>query len=653
MKALLLLLLTAACASPLAAQQGAPELSGPRVVLTGSTATFTVTRAEDAEEIPYRLTRGGRVVSEGTLAGGEQEIGYVPVEAEGSGAFRLETPEGNAEAAPRVLPGWLSILPPLLAIAFALIFREVVISLFAGVYLGAFIIAGFDPLAALLRSIDTYVLGALTGDADRVAIIVFSLLLGGMVGVITRSGGARGVVESLRQYATSRRRGQVLGWVSGLAIFFDDYANTLIRGNTLRPVTDELRISREKLAYIVDSVAAPIAVTAFISTWVGFEISLIGSSLESAAATATDPAVQAQLLEGAANPFNVFLHSIPYLFYPILAMLMVLMIALTGREFGPMYHAEVRAARGEGLYREGAMLAAGGGEMDEVKPDAPHRWYNAVIPIAVVIAVALGGLWVTGSADMAPEERNVRDVIGNADPFLALLWASFSGVVVAIVLAVSQRILRLNEAIDAWVGGMRSMLLAILILVLAWGLAEITEALGTGTYLAGALQDTLPLWMLPVLVFVIAALTAFATGTSWGTMAILFPVVIPLGVAMGAGVGFDGGDHYTVLLGAISSIMAGAVFGDHASPISDTTIISSMASGCDHIDHVRTQLPYALVVAVIAMAVGDIPGALGVNPAISLAVGALLLFGVLRVFGKPVEEAVRAGEATSGPAVSG
>jgi Na+/H+ antiporter NhaC len=640
---LLALLLILLWASPLSAQQQpAPELSGPRVVLTGSSAAFTVTRDEDAGELPYRLTRGGRVVAEGVLEGGEQEIAGVPVEAGVSGPFVLETVEGSAQASPRVLPGWLSIMPPLLAIAFALIFREVVISLFAGVYLGAFIVTGFNPLAALLRSIDTYVLGGLTGDADRVAIVVFSLLLGGMVGVITRSGGARGVVESLRRYATTRRRGQVLGWVSGLAIFFDDYANTLIRGNTLRPVTDELRISREKLAYIVDSVAAPIAVVAFISTWVGFEISLIGSSLESAAATTTDPAVREQLLAGAANPFNVFLHSIPYLFYPILAMAMVLMIALTGREFGPMYHAEVRAARGEGVYREGAMLAAGGAEMEETKPGAPHRWINAVLPITVVIAVALAGLWVTGSAEIPPEERNVRDVIGAADPFLALLWASFSGVVTAIVLAVSQRILKINEAIDAWVGGMRSMLLAIMILVLAWGLSGITEALGTGTYLAGALQDTLPLALLPVLVFVIAALTAFATGTSWGTMAILFPVVIPLGVAMGAGVGFAGGDHYTVLLGAISSIMAGAVFGDHASPISDTTIISSMASGCDHIDHVRTQLPYALVVAVIAMLVGDIPGALGLNPAISLAAGVLLLYAVLRIFGRPVEVEVPA-----------
>jgi Na+/H+ antiporter NhaC len=256
--------------------------------------------------------------------------------------------------------------------------------------------------------------------------------------------------------------------------------------------------------------------------------------------------------------------------------------------------------------------------------------------------VALAGLYYTGSQDLPPEERSIRDIIGAADPFSALLWASFSGVVTAILLAVAQRILTLPQAIEAWVGGMRAMLLAIVILVLAWGLSGVTEALGTGAYLASALQDTLPIAALPVLVFFIAAVTAFATGTSWGTMAILFPVVIPLGVAMGAGIGFDGGEHYTILLGAISSIMAGAVFGDHASPISDTTVISSMASASDHIDHVRTQLPYALLVAVVAILVGDIPTALGMHPAISIVVGLAILYGALLILGKPVVEGVPA-----------
>jgi Na+/H+ antiporter NhaC len=537
-----------------------------------------------------------------------------------------------------VEPGWLSLLPPLVAIALALITREVILSLFAGIWLAALLLVGFNPIAATTMSLDTFLLEPLT-DSDHVSIILFSLMLGGMVGVVTRSGGAQGIVEMLRPYATSRRRGQFFAWLSGLIIFFDDYANTLIRGNTMRPMTDELRISREKLAYIVDSVAAPIAVIAPISTWVGFEISRIADSLNAAAEQVTDPALQAQLAAGAANPFNVFLHSIPYLFYPIFAMTLVLMITITGREFGPMRKAEERALRGGGVFRPGATLAADvESAMVTADEGTPHRWYNALVPIATVVTVALIALYHTGSQGLDGAPATIRNIIGEADPFRSLLWASFAGGVMAMALAVAQRLLSVKQALDAWVGGMRSMLLAMVILALAWGLGAATGALGTGAYLAALLGDTLPLWALPVLVFFIAAATAFATGTSWGTMAILFPVVVPLAVAMGAGVGFAGGDDYSILLGAISSIMAGAVFGDHASPISDTTVISSMASACDHIDHVRTQLPYALLAAGVAMLVGDLPTALfGMNPVISIVLGLVLMYGFLMVFGRRVE----------------
>jgi Na+/H+ antiporter NhaC len=237
---------------------------------------------------------------------------------------------------PPVDPGWLSLLPPLVAIALALITREVVVSLFAGIWLGALLLNGYDPLVATLRSVDQFSLGALTGDADHIAIIMFSLLLGGMVGVMGRSGGTRGIVELLRPYATSARRGQFFTWLAGIIIFFDDYANTLIVGNTMRPVTDRLKISREKLSYIVDSTAAPMAAIAVISTWVGFEISLIGDALEAAAANATDPALAADLTAASQNPFNVFLHSIPFLFYPILALFFVVLLIVTRRDFGPM-----------------------------------------------------------------------------------------------------------------------------------------------------------------------------------------------------------------------------------------------------------------------------------------------------------------------------
>src|SRR5690554_652942 len=536
-----------------------------------------------------------------------------------------------------VEPGWLSLLPPLVAIVLALVFREVVISLFAGIWFGALIAAQWNPLTATMISVDRFIVEGLA-DTDKISIVVFSLLLGGMVGVIGRSGGTLGLVESMRSLATSARRGQVMGWLAGVIIFFDDYANTLIVGNTMRPVTDRLNISREKLAYIVDSTAAPMAAIAVISTWVGFEISLIGDALRTAASQTADPAAAAQLMQGAQNPFNVFLHSIPYLFYPILALVFVLLVSVTGRDFGPMLKAEQRARRGEGVSAPTARPAVDVTSSYMSPPQGvPHRWYNAAIPVLTVIVVALAGIFYTGAQE-APAGATLWQIVGGADPFKTLIWASFSGNIVAIALAVAQRILKLGEALEAWLNGLRAMLLAIVILVLAWGLGGVTEALGTGPYLSGLLQDTLPLGLLPVIVFITGAAISFATGTSWGTMAILFPVTIPLAVAMGAGVDFDGGAHYSILLGVISSVMAGSIFGDHCSPISDTTVMSSMATACDHIDHVRTQLPYAMTVAIVAMAVGDIPTALGLHPALALVLGLAILYGILRVAGRPVVE---------------
>jgi Na+/H+ antiporter NhaC len=532
---------------------------------------------------------------------------------------------------------WISLIPPLVAIGLALITREVILSLFAGIWIGALFLVSFNPFTGTAQSLEIIVDSMV--DADHIAIIVFSLFLGGMVGVMSRSGGNQGVVDALEKFATTRKRGQLFSWLSALFIFFDDYANTLIRGNALRPMTDRLQISREKLAYIVDSTAAPLAVSAVITTWIGFEITQIQNSLASLAETTADPALSAQLQAGAENAFTIFLHSIPYLFYPILALAFVLMTILMRKEFGPMLDAERRAYSGGGVIRPGSMPAADT-SLESLQPvkDKPRRWYNAALPVLSVIIVAIWSLYSTGIAGLEAGERGITNIIGNADPFAALLWASFTGCAVAIALAVFQRILTMHQALESWIGGMQSMLMAILILILAWSLGGITGEVGTGTYLASLLEDTLPLALLPGLVFFIAAVTAFSTGTSWGTMAILFPVVVPLAVAMGAGVGFAGGEHYGILLGSVSSVMAGAVFGDHCSPISDTTVLSSMSSACDLIDHVRTQLPYALVVAVVALIVGEIPAAFEwIHPVWGLLAGFIILYVVLKYYGEDPE----------------
>jgi Na+/H+ antiporter NhaC len=625
---------------PAAAQPVAPatvEVSGPSATLVGAPFNVTIRTDDDAvaSGVTYEVRSArGAVLSSGALTAAEHTVEGIVARSSDDLPVSVVVGGTSHRVDAVRLPAWVSILPPLIAIALALIFREVVISLFAGVWLGAFLWTGLNPLAAILRSVDTFALPALA-DSDHAAIIIFSLLIGGMVGIIGKNGGTHGIVNRLTPYATTPRRGLLATYAQGLAIFFDDYANTLIVGNTMRPVTDRLRISREKLAYIVDSTAAPIASIMFVSTWVGYEISLIADGLRSAslAVAAENPALAQQLAE--ASAFNVFIDTIPYRFYPLLALVMVFLVIWSGRDLGPMHRAEARAATGGGLHRPGAALMTdtSGGAL-EPREGTPLRFMNAVIPIVVVVGGVLIGLYYSGLSALGPGDHSLRDIFGEANSFHVLLWASLLGCIAAVVLTLAQRIMSVQETIDSLLSGMRSMMLAMIILVLAWSLQGVTDVLGTAAYLSSMLEGNIAGQMLPVLVFVVAAAVAFATGTSWGTMAILLPLVVPLGATLSVAGDFAGDGTYTILLGVISSVLAGSIFGDHCSPISDTTVLSSMASACDHMDHVRTQLPYALLVAVVGMAVGDIPTAFGMSPWISLTLGVIILWIVLRIFGR-------------------
>ncbi len=515
--------------------------------------------------------------------------------------------------------GWVSVLPPLIAIAMALAFKRVIPALFLGIWVGAWAVYDFS-LGGLLKggldSFQIYVLQALANE-DHAAIILFSFMIGGMVGIVTRNGGMNGVVNRIAGWATSARRGQVATGVLGLVVFFDDYANTLVVGNTMRPVTDGLRISREKLAYIVDSTAAPVSCLALVTTWIGYEVGLIGTAVEK--------------IEGLdLSAYAVFLSSIPFSFYPILAIFFVFAIVLSRNDFGPMYQAEVRARTTGQLLRPDASIdpEATSGEHTRPKEGKPQRALNAIIPVAVLVLGVMAGLYVTG------EGETVRDIIGSADSYKALMWASLLGVIVAYALSVGQRILTVAETVEAWYSGLKSMLFAMIILVLAWSLSGITEVLGTAEYLVLVLGDAIPAGLLPAIVFLLSAATAFATGSSWGTMGILMPLVIPLTWAVLVVNGMSEPAHYHVLYSTVSCILAGAVWGDHCSPISDTTILSSMASGCDHIDHVRTQLPYALTVGTVAILVGTVPTGFGFPWWLSLLIGASILLAGLRFFGR-------------------
>ena len=610
----------------------------PAVVMGGLPFALTLAGAPGESSWFEVRSAAGTLLRSGAV-GADQSLVVPDLVVESRADLPLEVRVGAATETvePHYAPAWYSIVPPLVAILLALVFREVLAALFAGVWLGALAVAGFNPLSATWRTVDTFIVPALADDSGQTQIVVFSLLLGGMVGIIARNGGTLGIVEAVSPVATTRRRGKLATWLAGLTIFFDDYANTLIVGTTMRPITDRLRISREKLAYLVDSTAAPVAAIVPISTWVGYEISLIDQGLRLAAEqnAPANPELAASLASSSA--FTVFLSTIPYLFYPLLALVFVALVSYTNRDLGEMAVAERRAARGGGLTRPGSMPVTDTTDsLLQPVEGAPRRWWNAALPVITVVLTVLIGLYLSGSAVTGPG-ASLMDVLGQADPYATLLSGSLAGCLVAMALSLAQRILTLQETLSALVAGMKAMMTAMLVLILAWSLGAITGEIGTAAFLARILGDSIPFQLIPALVFVTAAAMAFATGTSWATMAILIPLVIPLTITLGGGVGFDGGTGQLVLLGATGSVLAGAIFGDHCSPISDTTVLSSTASGCDHIDHVRTQLPYALVVGVVGITLGNIGTAYGLPPLLALLLGAVVLWGVLRFWGTSVE----------------
>ncbi len=568
--------------------------------------------------------RGGPLPPRLALSGGRAELKGVSAHG-GDAALRVGGPEGLT-VAPRVLPGWLSVLPPLAAILLALWTRQVLLALMCGVWLGAWILHAWNPLVAFLRVGDRFLVGALA-DRGHAAIVLFSLLLGGMVGVLSRSGATEGIARALAVRVRGRRGAQTATGLLGLLIFFDDYANTLLVGNTMRPLTDRLRISREKLSYLVDSTAAPVTTLAVISTWVGFEIGLIQDALA---------------LQGSAeSAYAFFLRSLPYGFYPILALVFLFLVAGTGRDFGPMLAAERRAAATGRLLRDGAQPAADVSALQCELPEAQRAHPGlALAPILLVVCVTVGGLGWDGwqkarAAGIATP--SLREVLNAADSFAVLMWAALSGACASVLLARAARLFALRDAIEAWLAGARAMLIAMVILVLAWSLSAVCAALQTGPFLVDACRGVLSAHALPALSFLLAAVVSFATGTSWGTMAILMPIVFPLGAVLPPLAGLDAAHAAHIHLAAVSAVLAGAVFGDHCSPISDTTILSSMAAGSDHIDHVRTQLPYALVTAAAALLCGYLPAGLGIDPWWPLAGGAAALAALLACCGRRAE----------------
>ena len=496
--------------------------------------------------------------------------------------------------------GFLSLLPPLVAIVLCFLTKQVLASLFIGIWVGATILTGWNPIGGVTKTLGYIVENA--ADSWNATILLFDFVIGGLIGLIYLSGGAQAFVKSITDKVKSARGGQFTAWLFGLIIFFDDYANTAIVGNAFMPVTDKLGISREKFSYIVDSTAAPVASLALISTWVGYEVGLIGDAIEGTSVSLT--------------PYTIFLQSIPYRFYSIFAIILVLAIALSQRDYGPMLKAEHRTRTTGKVFADGATPLSGGSKL-KVLEDVPRKTINMVVPIVVLVAVSMFGMWWTGGGTSA---ESFTAAISDADAMTALLWGAMFAVIVAIFMYKAQGIGTLADMMDAFIDGAKMMVLANLILISAWSIGSVCDSIGTAPYVVNAAKGVISPVLLPMIMFLICNVISFSTGTSWGTMAIAMPIAIPLSLALGV----------PLPLG-ISAVLTGSVMGDHCSPLSDTTIMSSMFSGSDHIDHVKTQIPYALTAAGVAI-LGYILAGTGMSVGLVLPLGLILVVILLYLF---------------------
>ncbi|MGQ1786583.1 Na+/H+ antiporter NhaC family protein [Saccharicrinis sp. GN24d3] len=619
----------------LQAQNHAMEIISPEIIVTSVDTEIKI----NFHEFPDSLKKQVNVTIDGKLQVICWDRNYASIHTrlkDSSSLSVIIDGEISYNEVLNPIPLWFSILPPLIAILMALLTKEVFSSLFVGLMVGTTIIwryKGFSIFMSLFKGlfsvVDTYALSALL-DSDHLSIIIFSMLIGGMVALITLNGGMKGIVAILARYAQSRRSGQFITWLMGLMIFFDDYANTLVVGNTMRPITDKLKISREKLAYIVDSTSAPIASIAFITTWIGAELSYISEGINQ--------------LGIDKSAYQVFLSSLSYAFYPIFTLGFVLMLIIKKRDFGPMLKAERKAgSRDSNLNIDHPSHKPQIMKEIEVDSHVQGRWYNAFIPVMIVVFGTISGLIYTGYDAEVWHNNNISlstklsVIVGNADSFKALIWSSLGGVLTAMLLTTAQRVMNLKEAIEGLVNGFKTMFNAVLILILAWSIASITDDMHTASFITETMRSIQlsPYWI-PGLAFVFSALIAFSTGSSWGTMAIIYPLILPACWKISMDAGLDINSALPIFYNVVSTVLAGSVLGDHCSPISDTTILSSLASSCNHVAHVRTQLPYALLVGVVSLFVGTIPGAFGIPVWILILVGFALLYVAINKFGKRV-----------------
>lgn len=504
--------------------------------------------------------------------------------------------------------GWLSILPPLIAIAVALITKEVFISLFLGIFVGALILADYNLLAAFERLFEI-VFGGMADPEWNIPILAFLFLLGGLSAVIAASGGSRAFGQWAMSRVKTRAGAQLATMGMGVIIFIDDYFNCLAVGQVARPITDTHKISRAKLAYIIDSTAAPICILAPLSSWGAYIITVIADQLQGVNITSIEP-------------LTAFIRMIPMNLYAILALLAVVIIAVTKIEFGPMAREEKRAMLEGKLYDESKGTPPGSTDVDLGAEKG--RVIDLVLPILALIFFTVLSMLYTGGY-FGPDGGSIMDAFLNTAVSISLVYGGFAAIIFCALLYIPRGLITAGQFMPALVNGMQSMVTAILILVLAWGIGGVIGELGTGEFMASQFSSKLPYYLLPCIAFILSGIMAFSTGTSWGTFGIMLPIATPMAAATGLGLEF--------VLMCMASVLAGAVYGDHISPISDTTILSSTGGSCHHIDHVNTQLPYATTVAAISM-VGYVIMAVTSSVLIALGASIAMLLGVFWILRK-------------------
>lgn len=454
--------------------------------------------------------------------------------------------------------GFLSLLPVLLAIAAAIWSRKVILALFLGVFIGVLILERGNPVAATTSLIRDYLVVQMT-DSYNAAVLVLLVFIGGFVALMERSGGAAAFARRAAPVVSSGVRMQIAAWLGGVAIFFSDLGTPLIVGPIFEPLADRLKVSREKLAYVLDSTASPVAVLVPITGWAVYIMGLIKKEYDALGISVSD--------------LETFLSAIPFNIYSILAVLMVPVVAIGGLELGPMKRAEERTGRGEVYWSHSKPLRRS--EQAGAAENGPLRL--VIVPL-LVLFVTLFGL-------LAPEGFPARQVSGNVFRTALASGYFFAGVSL-LALMTLHRVKPFEDSFSIYTEGISRMMPVAMILLLAWSLGAVGRELGTARYIIELARAGVPPAVVPALVFVVGAVMSFATGSSWGSYAIMLPLVIPLSHSLAIPLPLS-----------VGAVLAGGLFGDHSSPISDTTILSSMGAGSDLIDHVETQLPFALVAA--------------------------------------------------------